>query len=358
MDSPRPQRTWRRKLAIACGSLVVFFALAEGLLRLAGYPRSSGVRWIADDALGQIPAPDQGWIENETDRAAGREPFKIRINSHSLRGADFPLAKPAGEKRVLVVGDSLTFGAGIDEEEAFPARLEAALAERAANSASGERVHVINAGINGASSWTYSRFVAERAFAFEPDVLVVAIFFGNDMEPERRLPRMGPAWFENACRRTATFDWLFTLYFKHGWKRVQAWRSGKSVADVEAELAAYTGGAQSVHAPDELLARWRKDAFPALVELGELARSRSLPLVVLALPSYVVCRTPKTPGVWSRWRDELAQLGLDVIDAEPWLRELGDDAWLAWDHGHLDEQGCERVGRGLAAELERRGLPR
>lgn len=334
----------------------MFFALAEGVLRLAGYPRSSGVRWIADDALGQLPAPDQGWIENETDRAAGRQPFKIRINSHSLRGADFPLAKSTGEKRVLVVGDSLTFGAGIDEEEAFPARLEAALAERAASPTNRERVHVINAGVNGASSWTYLRYVEARGLAFEPDALVVAVFFGNDMEPERRLPRLGPAWFENACRRTATFDWLFALYFKHGWKRVQAWRSGKSIADVEAELAAYTGGAQSVHAPEELLASWRRQAFPSLAALGELAQRRALPLVVLALPSYVVCRAPKTPAVWARWRDELAQLGLDVIDAEPWLRELGDDAWLDWDHGHLDEQGCERVGRGLAAELESRGL--
>ncbi|MCC6409247.1 MAG: hypothetical protein IT453_18965, partial [Planctomycetes bacterium] len=41
------RRTWRRKLAIAIASLVAFFALAEVGLRLAGYPRVGGMRWIA-----------------------------------------------------------------------------------------------------------------------------------------------------------------------------------------------------------------------------------------------------------------------------------------------------------------------
>lgn len=47
---------------------------------------------------------------------------------------------------LLVLGDSLTAGYGLDQAAAFPARLEVALAER------GHKVRVINAGVSGDTS--------------------------------------------------------------------------------------------------------------------------------------------------------------------------------------------------------------
>lgn len=55
---------------------------------------------------------------------AGERPTNVRINRHGYRGADWP-APSASD--VLVIGDSLSFGLGVEEGEAFPARLRAAL---------------------------------------------------------------------------------------------------------------------------------------------------------------------------------------------------------------------------------------
>ncbi|MCC6406285.1 MAG: hypothetical protein IT453_03895, partial [Planctomycetes bacterium] len=341
------RRTWRRKLAIAIASLVAFFALAEVGLRLAGYPRVGGMRWIADDELQQLPAPFQDAIRGDDE--PGREPIRVRINSHSLRGEDFPTAKPAGEKRVLVVGDSLTFGAGVDEDEAFPARLEQSLA------AAGAPARVVNAGVNGWACWHYRRWLEARGFELEPDVLVVAVFFGNDMEGPRLLPRIGPAWLENALKRTATFDWLLAVYRDRLWKRMRAWRQGVSVAEVEAELAAYTGGAENARSAEEQLEIWRAQAFPHLEALRDAARARGLPLFVALIPTYVACKAPATPRPYRLWRDALGELGLDCVDLEPLLRPAGDGAWLSWDHGHLNAQGCAEVGAALAKEVLARG---
>jgi acyl-CoA thioesterase-1 len=54
-----------------------------------------------------------------------------------------PTAAKAAEKRLLVLGDSLTAGYGLPSAQAFPVRLEAALR------AKGVAVTVINAGVSG-----------------------------------------------------------------------------------------------------------------------------------------------------------------------------------------------------------------
>src|SRR3954447_14578051 len=51
---------------------------------------------------------------------------QVRINRLGIRGPEIGPRRP-GVRRVLVLGDSFTFGTGVEEEEAFPARLAAEL---------------------------------------------------------------------------------------------------------------------------------------------------------------------------------------------------------------------------------------
>ena len=55
--------------------------------------------------------------------------FPYRTNSHGLRDRDRP-AKPPGTKRVLVMGDSFTWGYAVAEEEAYPQVAERLLKAR------------------------------------------------------------------------------------------------------------------------------------------------------------------------------------------------------------------------------------
>jgi hypothetical protein len=67
--------------------------------------------------------------------------FPYRTNAHGLRDRDRP-AKAPGSKRVLVVGDSYTWGYAVAEEEAYPQVAERLLAERGRPD-----IEVINGGI-------------------------------------------------------------------------------------------------------------------------------------------------------------------------------------------------------------------
>lgn len=70
--------------------------------------------------------------------ACGAEEEAVRVGSASGAPEEAPL--------VVFLGDSLTAGLGLPEDEAFPARIEAALA------AEGFPVRVVNAGVSGDTS--------------------------------------------------------------------------------------------------------------------------------------------------------------------------------------------------------------
>jgi len=100
----------------------------------------------------------------------------IHINSHALRGEEFPEAKPAGEIRVMALGGSTTAGEEVGEEETYPAQLQALLRARL----EGRRIRVINAGIPSYNVKTALLDYALRLHRFEPDF--VTIFHGiNDL---------------------------------------------------------------------------------------------------------------------------------------------------------------------------------
>ena len=79
-----------------------------------------------------------------------------------------PLPGDAGEPRIAVLGDSLTAGFGLPKEDAFPARLEAALR------AEGHAWQVIDAGVSGdTSAGGLARL--DWVLADEPEIVIVEL---------------------------------------------------------------------------------------------------------------------------------------------------------------------------------------
>ena len=79
-----------------------------------------------------------------------------------------PPPEAAGEPRIAVLGDSLTAGFGLPQEDAFPARLEAALRSE------GHAWRVIDAGVSGdTSAGGLARL--DWVLADEPEVVIVEL---------------------------------------------------------------------------------------------------------------------------------------------------------------------------------------
>lgn len=104
----------------------------------------------------------------------------VSINAIGLRDDPVATAKPADTVRVLMLGDSITFGWGVADEERVSERLEAALAGHSA--LRGRRLEVINAGVGNYNAAMSVAWHLNRGRALEPDIIVFNYFI-NDAEP-------------------------------------------------------------------------------------------------------------------------------------------------------------------------------
>jgi lysophospholipase L1-like esterase len=101
----------------------------------------------------------------------------ISIAPEGVR-ADGPIGpKPAGETRIVILGDSLVLSVQVDMADWFGTHLERALN---AEAPPGRTVRVINAGVQGygpVDEWLFYKHVVEP---LEPDLVLVMVFVGND----------------------------------------------------------------------------------------------------------------------------------------------------------------------------------
>ncbi|OGG03294.1 hypothetical protein A2W14_02820 [Candidatus Gottesmanbacteria bacterium RBG_16_37_8] len=102
---------------------------------------------------------------------------KASLNSQGYRGREFSPEKRPGVKRILVLGDSVTFGHGVADEFTYPFQTEKIL-----HNDSLENIEVINAGYAaGFSPDSYYLYLKERGLKLKPDIVLIGLFVLNDI---------------------------------------------------------------------------------------------------------------------------------------------------------------------------------
>lgn len=103
------------------------------------------------------------WLRYPSARKAGTE-----INRYGFRGADFRVQKPAGVRRVVVVGSSAAYSSEVPVDRSMPVSLGLELERRLP----GRKIETINAGVHGYTSVNTLVHVATRVLELGPDVVV------------------------------------------------------------------------------------------------------------------------------------------------------------------------------------------
>lgn len=99
----------------------------------------------------------------------------VSVNSAGFRDDEYPESK--GDRyRVVVIGDSITFGNDLREDQRFTEMLEADLAERYPDIP----VDVLNLGVGGFDTVMEVAFLEQIGLRYDPDLVVVA-FCVNDV---------------------------------------------------------------------------------------------------------------------------------------------------------------------------------
>ena len=127
----------------------------------------------------------QGWY-----RAEGEA--YLSINSLGYRDREHDRAKPENTFRVAVLGDLFAEARQVPLEQTFWHRLGDHLA--ACDFASGKKIEMLNFGTGGYNTSQEYLTLQKDVLAFSPDIVLLTLFAGNDIEANWRKPKEEGVW--------------------------------------------------------------------------------------------------------------------------------------------------------------------
>lgn len=379
-SKPRKKRRWLRRLALVGISAGVAVVALEVYLRQtmsAFRGPAFDLAMFEEDASGWT-ATIPGYEGNVT--WAGRT-TSVRLNELGMRGAPVPERRP-GEKRILVVGDSVTFGVGVEVEDTFGYRLQALLSREP-----GRRVTVGIGAAPGYGTIDLERIVRRVKQRFEPDLILAGVFLGNDLEDNFQATRIAVDGYRltgpPARIAKESFRMRMSMRFRT-WFVVEDFLAkyvptmSIKIPDMQPEIDAFRDF------PAERAGAFFMDHVEVTPSMERIldkleqglqlvkAAAESTPVVVLILPTPTHCdeavyRRMLDRNGWAladyrrgalqqRIIERCQQLDLEVLDLTAELESLDHvaDAFLPQD-AHLDVRGHTVVAEYLAEELAKRG---
>jgi lysophospholipase L1-like esterase len=157
-ESTNRKREFFINISLAFIAVFICFLIIEITLRLTVYNYTT---------YKKSPGP------NSIYKLESKE-YKTIVKTNSLNMRDEEIGpKKINEFRILCLGDSITFGIGVDITQTYVKLTEKILNKDKV------RFNLINGGGLGAAPGCYD-FLLKKGIAFDPDMVIVQIYIGND----------------------------------------------------------------------------------------------------------------------------------------------------------------------------------
>ncbi len=345
------------KVGLAAVAICVALGVCELGARLIFPPppiasREPQIGYLSDPEIRYVMAPSQkGWIDDGL----------TTINSLGFRGPEVAAPKPPGRFRVAFIGDSLTLGWGVGDQEAFPARLEVLLRERFPN----RDLDVVNLGVGGYDTRQEVTLLARNASRLEPDLVLVG-FYSNDVpealdddrpsagsgpgmipaDPKTgRLLHMNPTptgWWDRQLRKSRAVYVAGRAFNR--WRGAGEW--GMTRLAMEIDMLEGNDSAK--------LDRAWSNVGIQFARLRSLADAHKFAVGIVVLPPREqVMGQYSHPKYQSRVRDLVAPLGFHVIDPLPLMTENGKrDLFIPYDRNHPSAEGHGLIARAILRYID------
>lgn len=207
-------------------SLAVGFSvlLAVGLVEIAG-------RMLNLESPDQLPINPPNlnvrWQTDEFDT-------QVTTNSQGLRESNDIGLKKEGVYRVMIVGDSMTFGQGVNDDEVYPRVTQSLLRTKYDR----KNIEIINVSRRGAGPGEYLQYVRHFGQRFRPDLIVIAYYTGNDtpvrqpyvLRTQEQLDRLNSDILAESKTHFLLKTFVGRLIERRIFRRIRAWRT-RRVAD-------------------------------------------------------------------------------------------------------------------------------
>ena len=357
-----------QKLVLACGAILFALGLCEGLIwlapqkllpprlqelskRMALYRSTDGM-FIADSELLFKIRPNYDAVVDHPD-------YHVRVKTHlNLDGIGFRGGSLGGPAWAVAVGDSFTFGVGVEQEDTWVYLLAKALGREIANLA-----------IPAQGPAQYTRVLKHYGLAMRPKVVFYGFYF-NDLDAANRFYRMKRTLFP-VSRYLRQYSVLYNLVTE---SRTSAATDQPPTAPDKPSVSA-DDGAELIRRTLERQNRNFEQRWQVTVkELDEALRASravKIELVLLYLPSRWEVhwesikarnRLPDSLDIDRLRRTVVEYCGARKIacfDLTPVLKHearQGTELYFPID-GHWNKQGNRIVAQALQKFLTAKGLP-
>ena len=348
-------------ILLVLGSLLFcWFALEIGL-RVAGVEHREARLLCLDPIIGNVYCAG---VEARLDNLYGSTQL-VQINSEGMADREHPRAKPPGTLRIALLGDSVTASLYLPTEAKFGGLWEKALSQRLRRP-----VEVLNFAVDGSATWDQLQLFHLRARHFQPDLVVLGFFWGNDVwnnEQLRDKRRENPladeypeptAFQRLRIRQRAFARWLWNHSYAYQFLRGLQDRFRTLLAYRESQQrAAQAAPAASEPSYDPGFA-WSSPGWvltrQLLVKLKQEADGVQAPLAVLQLPMLPQLQLPK-PLPYAELRAFLAAQGIASLDAFDVLQTLDpeqNEKVYMGDRTHLTREGHRLFAEATLGPLE------
>jgi hypothetical protein len=352
------KRNWQRLATSAVFVGAVFISLIGGEIatrlilgnEIVLFPRNFTAAHYGEVTLRRL-------IPNSTFRHTSMDgSWEFRTNAQGFRdNENYEYQKPAGQRRVLVLGDSHTQGFEVRQSATFSKLLEQRLR------AKGIDTQVLNTGISGFGTAEELMFLEHEGMKYHPDAVVLA-FFGNDFDDSVKsnlyelingrllvrntsyTPGVEPIAIMNAVPGAfwlSQHSYLFSLLVN------TFWETAKEALRVTARKNLTTEYAIRVSRVNE----YERELIVALLQrMKAVAHAADTPLIVVEIPSIA---EDTDPAAWSpSIPDDLVPAVIASCDVYlPASSYLADaqkgSVHVPHGHRHISEQTHEKIAEAL-----------
>jgi lysophospholipase L1-like esterase len=317
---------WFRSMLL----LPVLLLAAEFGLRCISYDRA--LMYERQGDLLYTPIPNQEYMEKISLTHS-------RTNDYGLRGSPF---NASGKQVILCLGDSVTYGYGVDDGHTYPAELQKALDRDFP-----DRFVVLNGGVDGYPvPFIRQKFLYLWDQGIHPDVVIVGYSFNEgglghlvDSDAKTKDQFASRVQLKNRVRSIALYNLVVENWARASYNRMKKYMvpgtNSRSLSQEDLQTR-YQKSLQSLY--DDLNARHVKPVFllftgydartgqydtkgPFQVRFGEFAENHAIPVL--------------------RSNEALVETQSPAADIQKYFQ----------DQCHMNERGTQKFGQRLAGFL-------
>ena len=338
----RGVKFWLLYLLITSLLVVLVLEVAVRSLKLAP-PMPVAFNFVADPVLPFKPQPFSKGI------SVTREfEYEYSHNSMGFRDVEHATVKQPGEFRILALGDSFTYGAGVSFNETYLSRLEQLLNSRKLH----PKVEIIKAGVSRYYPEPERVLLEHYGLKYSPDLIIVGFVPNDVLDANQGLDsiKIGQSGYL-VTREGQNKPRIFTLFYTYSHVFRILFNKYNAMTNKEPPIKW-----DEVYRPNGVFEKdWRsiEVEYEKMLQLAESAQAR---LIIVHIPQQGPWDDTKSYPA-TRLSEWSSAHGAQFIDTLPAMKLADPQKSLYYaQDGHCRAAGYEVIAETVYRELTTRGL--